>query len=162
MTLRSPGTQESAGKAGPYRSVARTGFYTGLLLTLVMFVALVVANRVPAFEGYAIMRNAVSGGLFFILAVIPIMRFLSKPLQMFCSAMIAWVIFAAGYNLAGLIFQNLFQAARMQPFHVFALGASVYGLCAVGSWVVGTILHVRRRPAAPQRPDAREAVNHTQ
>ena len=74
MTLRSPGTQERAREAGPYRSVAKTGLYTGLLLTFVMFVALVAANRVPVLERYAIVRNAISGGLFFILALVPVLR----------------------------------------------------------------------------------------
>ena len=162
MTLRSPGNLEGARKAHPYRSVLKTGLYTGFLLTAVMFVALVAANRIPELERYALERDAISAGLFFILVVIPVLRFLSKPLRMFSSAMIAWVIFAAAYNLAGIIFRNLFVVLRRTPFEVLVEGAMVYGLCATASWVVGMILHVKRRPVAPQGTETREAVNHTQ
>jgi len=162
MTLRSPGNLESARPVHPYRSVMKTGLYTGFLLTAVMFVALVAANRIPELERYALERDAISAGLFFILVVIPVLRFLSNPLRMFSSAMIAWVIFAAAYNLAGLIFRNLFVVLRRTPFEVLVEGAMVYGLCATASWVVGMILHVKRRPVAPQGTETREAVNHTQ
>jgi hypothetical protein len=161
MTLRSRATQESTKQVSPYRAVARTGLYTGLLLTLVMFVALVAANRVPALERFAIIRNAISGGMFFVVALIPIVRFLGKPLQLFSAAMIAWLAFAGAFNLAGLIFRNLYLATRIPPFQAFVLGASVYGLCAVISWVVGIILRVKRRPTVPENSGAREVVKHT-
>jgi hypothetical protein len=125
-----------------------------------MFVALVAANRIPALEAYALERNLAFYGIFFILTLFPVLRFLSKPLQMFLSAMTAWVMFVAAYDFAGLLFRHLFLVLRT-PLEVLAEGAVVYGLCAAGSWVAGMVLHARHHPIAPRRRGAREAVHHS-
>jgi len=67
--------------------------------TIAMLAALVGANRVPRLEPYALERNAASYVAFAILMLVPIVVFLKRPLQMFVSAIIAWVLFAAAYSL---------------------------------------------------------------
>jgi hypothetical protein len=160
MTDAASMKQEDLIESHPSRPVLRTGLYTGTLLIAVMFVALAVANRVPVLERYALERNTASYGLFFILMLVPILRFLNSPLQMFSSAMVAWVMFVAAYDLAGLFFRNLFQVLRT-PLEVLTEGAVVYGLCAAGSWVTEMILHARRHPISPGRSGAREAAHHS-
>jgi magnesium-transporting ATPase (P-type) len=144
----------------PSRPALKTGLCTGVLLIAVMFVALAVSNRVPALERYALERNIVFYGLFFILMLVPVLRFLNSPLQMFSSAMIAWVMFVAAYDFAGLFFRNLSQVLRT-PLELLTEGAVVYGLCAAGSWVAEMILHARHHPIGHGHRDAREAAHHS-
>ncbi len=60
--------------------ILRTGIYTGALLIIVMWVALVVANRMASLEPYALERNAAAYGLFLLFMLIPIARFWNRPL----------------------------------------------------------------------------------
>src|SRR5277367_4696660 len=76
-----------------------TGVYTGVLLTVVMLAALVAANRIPALERYAFERNAACYSVFVLLMLVPVIRFLTRPLQMFGAGMVGWVIFVVAYDL---------------------------------------------------------------
>jgi hypothetical protein len=128
----------------------RVGLYTGALLTVVMVGSLIAANRLPWLENRALERNGACYGLFLAIMLIPIFRFLNRPLKMFSSAMLAWGIFIITYDIAGMFFHSLFQALR-SPFQALIEGAIVYGVCAVGSWVGGMILLTRHHRIAPRR-----------
>ena len=128
----------------------RVGLYTGALLTIVMVGSLIAANRLSWLDNRALERNGASYGLFLAIMLIPIFRFLNRPLKMFSSAMLAWGIFVIAYDIAGMFFHSLFQALR-SPFEAFLEGAVVYGVCAVGSWVGGMILVTRQHRVAPRR-----------
>ncbi|MGB8524049.1 MAG: hypothetical protein WCD43_13875 [Candidatus Acidiferrales bacterium] len=136
-----------------------TGLYAGTLLVMVMFGALVAANRLPWLDNRALERNAASYGLFVIFMLIPVVRFLNRPIQMFTSAMIAWVMFVIAYDIAGMLFRNLFQILRT-PFQAFIEGAVVYGVFAVGSWVGAMVLHARHHAIAPRRRHDDPAAHH--
>ena len=136
-----------------------TGLYTGTLLLMVMFGALVAANRLPWLDNRALERNAASYGLFVIFMLIPVVRFLNRPIQMFTSAMIAWVMFVIAYDIAGMLFRNLFQILRT-PFQAFIEGAVVYGVFAVGSWVGAMVLHARHHAITPRRRHNDPAAHH--
>jgi hypothetical protein len=144
----------------PSHPVLKFGFYTGLALTAEMTVALVVINRVPSLERYALPRNAFFIGCFLILMLVPVCRFLRAPVQMFSSAMIAWAIFVVGYDLAGLYFERLFEAVHRGPAVMLVDGAVLYGIGAVGSWVVEMIVHACRHSIAPDRRANRAAARH--
>jgi hypothetical protein len=137
------------------RPVLWTGLSTGVLLVVVMLGALVAANRVAGLEPYALERNAASYGLFLLCMLIPVARFWKRPLQMFASATIAWVLFVVAYDAAGMVFTNLFESLRHNPGFALMDGIVVYGICAVGSWVGGMIVEARRHPIAPARKAAR-------
>jgi hypothetical protein len=128
----------------------RVGLYTGALLTIVMVGSLIAANRLSWLDNRALERNGASYGLFLAIMLIPIFRFLNRPLKMFSSAMLAWGIFVIAYDIAGMFFHSLFQALR-SPFDAFLEGAVVYGVCAVGSWVGGMILLTRQHRVVPRR-----------
>jgi uncharacterized membrane protein YvlD (DUF360 family) len=136
-----------------------TGLYTGTLLVMVMFGALVAANRLPWLDNRALERNAASYGLFVIFMLIPVVRFLNRPIQMFTSAMIAWVMFVIAYDIAGMLFRNLFQILRT-PFQAFIEGAVVYGVFAVVSWVGAMVLHARHHAITPRRRHNDPAAHH--
>jgi len=146
--------------SGLHSPTLATGLYTGALLMIVMIGALVAANRLSWLDNRALERNAASYGLFVIFMLIPVCRFLNRPVQMFTSAMIGWVMFVVAYDIAGMFFRNLFQVLRT-PFEALLEGAVVYGVCAVGSWVGAMVLHARTHPIAPRRRRTdREAHHH--
>jgi hypothetical protein len=136
--------------ASTHRTALQTGIYMGAALIVVMIAALFVANHVPGFERYAFERNATFCALFFICMLIPIARYFNRPMPMFMSAMIGWVIFVVAYDVTGMFYQNLFQALR-SPFQAFTEGTIVYGVAAVGAWVIGMCLEARQHPVAPRR-----------
>ena len=138
-----------------------TGAYTGTLLIIVMLGALVAANRIPGLERYALERNAASYSLFVILMLIPIVRFLNRPVLLFASAMIGWTMFVLAYDIAGMVFRSLFDVLRT-PLEALIEGAIVYGVFAVGSWVGAMALQARRQPIEPRRRRADHAVHHHQ
>lgn len=138
-----------------------TGVYLGALLNLVMIAALVAANRFPKLEPYALERNAASYSFFVLLLLIPVVWFLKRPAQMFAAGIVGWVLFAAGYDIAGFYFHNLYDVLRT-PLEVLIEGAVLYGIAAVLSWVVGMIVHARRHPIAPGRRPAHHAVHFRQ
>jgi hypothetical protein len=140
----------------------KCGLYTGALLAITMLGALVAANRVPALEPYALERNAVSYGLFVLFMLLPVVRFWKQPLKMFGAGMIAWTIFAAVYDIAGMVFQNLFDAIRHTPLLALCEGAVVYGVCAVAVWVISMCNVARHHQIAPSRKAASEAARHKQ
>ena len=122
-----------------------TGLYTGVLLVMVMFGALVAANRLPWLDNRALERNAASYGLFVIFMLIPVVRFLNRPIQMFTAAMMGWVMFVFAYDIAGMYFRNLFEILRRTPFQALIEGSMIYGFLAVVSWVGGMVLHARHQ-----------------
>jgi hypothetical protein len=138
----------AAGKV--FSTTVRIGLYTGALLTVVMVGSLIAANRVPWLDNRALERNGASYGLFLAIMLIPIFRFLNRPLKMFYSSMLAWGIFVIAYDIAGMFFHTLFQALR-SPFQALLEGTIVYAVCAVGSWVGGMILLTRQHRIAPRR-----------
>jgi hypothetical protein len=151
-------TPAALGSAKTASPAVWTGLYLGALLNVVMIAALVAANRFSNLEPYALERNAASYGLFVLFLLIPVVRFLNRPVQMFNAGMIGWVLFVAGYDLAGLFFHNLFNVLRT-PFEALIEGAVLYGVAAVLCWVVGMILLARRHPIAPRRRAAEHVVH---
>ena len=136
--------------ASTHRTALQTGIFMGALLIVVMIAALFVANRVPGSERYALERNATFCALFFICMLIPIARYFNRPMPMFMSAMIGWVIFVIAYDITGMFYQNLFQVLR-KPFEALIEGAIIYGVASVGAWVIGMCLEARQSPIAPRR-----------
>src|SRR6202041_3344857 len=107
-------------------------------------------NRLSRLDNRALERNGPSYGLVLAIMLIPIFRFLNRPLKMFYSAMLAWGIFVVAYDIAGMFFHSLFQALRSH-FDAFLEGAVVYGVCAVGSWVGAMLVLTRQHRIAPRR-----------
>lgn len=133
------------------RQAFLAGCYTGALLTVAMLGALVVANRIPGLEPYAFERNAACYALFVMLMLLPVLRFLNRPVKMFVASMTGWTILTIAYDFAGIYFQNLFNVLQRSPFEVLLEGAIVYGVLSVAAWVCAMVLHARRHSIAPGR-----------
>lgn len=113
----------------------RIGVLNGIYLSVVMGVALFCANRIPAFEPYADLRNWTFNCLFVLIALIPIATFWRAPWALFTSATTGWLVFSLSYGLASLFFANLQTRLNKTTFHMFMLGAGTYAVVAVFIWV---------------------------
>jgi hypothetical protein len=140
-------------------SLVSTGIYTGALLILIMMGALVAANRVPPLERYALERNGAAYGLFILVMLIPVVRHLGRPVHMFASAMVGWTLLVVAFDLAGMVFRDLFTALRT-PFQVLVEGGLIYGVMAVGIWVTQMIWLIRRQSVATDRSGAEKEIHH--
>lgn len=122
----------------PLKSAAlRTGIYTGVVLSLVLVLWLILANRVPFLDRFAWERNVAGAAAIAILALVPLVRFLRFPSQLFLSGITAWALFSLAYRLCCFYFSGL--AGRLGAFHLFMLGGVLYLLAATLAWI-GTIL----------------------
>jgi len=119
----------------------RMGIYTGICLSLVFAMWLVLANRVPLLERLALGRNilAVVGLVFF--ASLPILRFYRSPGDLMVSGLLAWTLLSITYRLLCMVFVLLDE--KFSAFHVFVLGAVVYLIFATLSWIGMIIWKVR-------------------
>jgi hypothetical protein len=146
-------------EAKPSSPALWTGIYLGALLNIVMIAALVAANRFPNLEPYALERNAASFSLFVLFLLIPVIRFLKHPAQMFAAGFVGWVLFVAGYDIAGFYFHNLFDVLRT-PLEALIEGCVLYGVAAVILWLAGMVFQARRHTIAPRRRPAHPAAHH--
>ena len=130
----------------------RVGLLTGLYLSLVFVVWLIVANRVPFLEDFALIRNWGAMAVFGLVMLVPMAAFRRHPHQLFGSGLTAWLLFSLIYHLMGLfLFRNLHNSLR-PTFTILVMGAVVYGLVAVAAWVISMALEMRDQPAvAPRR-----------
>ena len=146
--MNSPETHRSRMRVLYAIAPLRIGVLTGGLLVLIMLASLFVADRLPALESLATLRNDVCRATFGLVMLIPIFVFLAHARRMFASALLAWSIFALGYDFAGMYFSNLFTSLGPTPFEVLILGLVFYGLVAAVSWVAWMVLGVSHDPAA--------------
>ena len=137
----------------------RIGALTGVYLVCVFLAWLLIANRVPALEAFAGVRNLVAGAVLVAVLGIPVLRFRLFPGKLFAAGLTAWTLLTLTYLAAELHFTLL--DSRMGAFHVFVLGAISYGFVAVLDWVFlicagvrhqhvmqtreATLTHARRR-----------------
>ena len=119
----------------------RTGVYSGVGLSMVLVAWLVVANRAPSLEQFALDRNlaaAVALGLF---AAVPVLRFLRLPGPLLASGLVAWSILALTYRLLCVYFWGL--AERYSAVQLFTIGAILYMILATLSWIGTCIWRAR-------------------
>jgi len=119
----------------------RVGIYTGICLSLIFTMWLVLANRVPLLERVALGRNIAAVVFLVLFASLPMLRFYRSPGDLLVSGLLAWMLLSLTYRLLCMVFVLLNE--RYSAFHVFALGAVVYLICATLSWIGMIIWKVR-------------------
>ena len=129
----------------------RVGVLTGVYLTTVMVLSVLAATRLAILEPVADLRNGVSYASFVFVSLVPVVCFLRSPMKMFVSAMCGWSILTVNYALMGVFFSNLHAGLGKTPFHLFVLGAAVYGVTAVALWVASMVASMREHPIAASR-----------
>src|SRR5262249_9161366 len=119
MPVRSPssGYRGAATFRGPSM---RTGIYVGAILSLIFAAWLLVANRIPALEGFALERNAAAAVALGFFGLIPILRFHREPGRLWASGATAWLLLSLSYWLLSFFFTGL--AERYSPSQVFMVG----------------------------------------
>jgi hypothetical protein len=119
----------------------RMGIYTGVCLSLVFSAWVIVANRMPPLEQFALGRNmgAVAALCFF--ASLPALRFFRSPNDILVSGLLGWTMLSCTYRILCLEFALLED--RYSAFHVFVLGAVIYLICATLSWIGNIIWRAR-------------------
>jgi hypothetical protein len=122
-------------------SAIRTGVYTGVCLSLVFVVWLLIANQVPLLERFALERNIAAGGVLCFLAAVPVLRFLRMPGNLLTSSIIAWIIFSLVYGVLCLFFSKL--GDKLSTSHLFMLGAVVYMILTTLCWIVSICRRAR-------------------
>jgi hypothetical protein len=131
----------------PFENVSvRTGVYVGVCLSAVFWAWVIVANRVPALERFALLRNLSAVAVLCILALIPVLRFWRLPGHLLASSLIGWLILSVSYRLLSIYFVGL--EGRYGAVQVFMLGAVAYMLVVTLSWIVAMIRRARASDAS--------------
>lgn len=121
----------------------RTGFVIGAGLSLVFVAWLFVANRIPALEDFALVRNAVAAALMMILMILPAITYARFPGRLLVCGLTAWTLLALCYRLMEQFFELL--ESRLGAFQLFMLGAVLYLGAAVLSWITLVWLSTRHQ-----------------
>ena len=123
-------------------SVRNPAFGLGVLLGVcfsgVGLAWLLLANRVPHLDKFALQRNLALAIAFGLLGLVPTCRFMKSPVRSFLSAITAWGILTAAYSVTELGFPRL--ATRLSAFHLFILGCVLFGLLAAFAWVMNLVV----------------------
>jgi len=130
-------------------SVFRMGVYVGLCLFAAFAVWLVVANRFPVFERFALERNILAIAAMSLFAAVPIMRFIRRPGSLLGSGVIAWAVFSFLYGLICLFFSGL--SSWHSALQVFMAGAVIYLIAATLSWLGTLVWRVRASRSAARQ-----------
>ena len=140
----------AATEASPsHHPVLRAGISVGAGLCVLSVTWLLVANRVPFLDRFAIERNLAAAAVAGVLLLVPVCRFLKSPGQLFLSGLIAWTMLSLGYSAMVNQFPALDE--RLGAFHLFVLGVIVYGLLAAIVWVAQLVIHLCLQPAPATR-----------
>jgi hypothetical protein len=119
----------------------RTGVYVGVVLSIVFDGWVIVANRVPLLDRFALARNLAAVAVLGVIALIPVLRFWRLPGDLLASSLIAWVLFSLSYRVLCMRFAGL--AERFSAVQVFMLGAVLYMLVVTLSWIWTIIRRAR-------------------
>lgn len=119
----------------------RTGVYVGVVLSLVFSGWVIVANRVPLLDRFALLRNLAAVAVLGLIALIPVLRFWRMPGNLLASSLIAWALFSLSYRVLCMRFAGL--AERFSAVQIFVLGAVLYMLVVTLSWIWTIIRRAR-------------------
>ena len=118
-------------------------------LTITIIAWLLIANRVPALDRLAMLRNLAAGALVIGIMLVPVWRFRGCPAHVLTCGLTSWSILTLVYAILQIPFPHL--AARMGTFHFFMLGALILGLASALLWVTQLVLSLWHAPAVPAR-----------
>jgi hypothetical protein len=119
----------------------RTGVYVGVALSIAFSGWVIVANRVPFLDRFALVRNLAALALLGVIALIPVLRFWRMPGYLLASSLVAWVTFSLSYRVLSMYFAGLEE--RFSTIQIFVLGAVPYMLVVTLSWIWTIIRRAR-------------------
>jgi hypothetical protein len=127
----------------------KLGLFLGGGLSGVAIAWLLIANRLPALDRLAMLRNLAALALAMIFMLVPFYRFRRNPYHLFTCGLTAWSVLTLVYAILQIPFPRL--AARMGTFHFFMLGAVLLGLASALLWVTQLVFTMWHGPAVPAR-----------
>jgi hypothetical protein len=122
-------------------SGVRTGACAGVGMGVTFIAWIVIANRVPSLENFALQRNVIGAAVLLVFFLAPVVRFMWQPGRLLVSSLIAWSILTFAYRALCIYFSALSE--RFSAVQVFTLGAFVCMILAALSWVGTCIWRVR-------------------
>jgi hypothetical protein len=126
----------------PWRNASvRMGVYVGVILSIVFSGWVILANRVPLFDRFALVRNLAAVAVLGLIALIPVLRFWRAPGDLLASSLIAWLLFSLSYRVLSMDFSGLED--RFSAIQIFVLGAVPYMLLVTLSWIWTIIRRAR-------------------
>lgn len=131
------------------QTAIRLGLVIGVALSGVAIAWLLVANRIPALDPLAMLRNLLAVALATIFMLVPVYRFRKSPAHVFTCGLTAWSILTLIYAILQIPFPRL--GTRMGTFHFFMLGAVLLGLASALLWVTRLVLALWQGPTLPAR-----------
>ena len=136
----------------PFRNASvRTGLYVGFALSMAFGGWVIVANRVPLLEPFALARNLAAVTVLGLIALIPVLRFWRTPGYLLASSLVAWVTLSLFYRVLCMYFRALSARFSFGAVQIFVLGAVLYMLVVTLSWI-WTIIR-RARASAISHPN---------
>lgn len=134
------------------RAALRLGLVIGAGISAVAVSWLLIANRIPALDRLALLRNLAAVALVIVFMLVPVCRFRRYPSHVFSCGLTAWSVLTLVYALLQIPFPRL--GTRMGTFHFFMLGAVLLGLASALLWVMHMLLTLRHGPVVPARKRA--------
>lgn len=159
ITTTTPQPREHHEKYGhtfrALRRVIRVGAIEGVLLSMILTAWLLVANRVPYFDRFASLRNALAIAALFLSALIPIAKFRNSAKDVLPAGAIGLGMACLVYWAWTIYFENL--ADRMSASRIFVMGLVAYTMAAALLWVGSMVRSARHHHQlmvqhAPRRP----------
>ncbi len=92
-------------------------------LSIVFSGWVIVANRVPFLDRFALARNLAAVAVLGLLALIPVLQFWRRPGNLLASSLIAWLILSLSYRILSMDFSDLEE--RFSAAQIFVLGVVV-------------------------------------
>jgi hypothetical protein len=157
VEARIPGARWFHGLRNP---ILRIGIQTGFYLSAVMLAAVLLTNRAPWLEGNANLRNWAARAVFAMVMLLPIVTLWRSAGRLLAAGTLGWSLAAITYIGLGLFFSNLYTRLRT-PGEFFILGAIVYGVAAVVSWLASLAVNAwSRHQAALATPHPAAGRSH--
>jgi hypothetical protein len=122
-----------SGKAAFLNPAIRMGLCTGAGLSAIFIAWVVVANRVPALEVFAMQRNVAAEAALGFLALLPVVRFMRRPGRLLISGVVAWTLLSLAYWAMAFHFVGLTE--RWSTFEIFTKGGLAYLIASTLAWV---------------------------
>jgi hypothetical protein len=140
-------TSSQAARARPFKicyPCLYFGLTLGISLCAVMVAWLLIANHNSALQAFAMQRNIVALGLLGTLMLLPAFRFKKSAGRVFFTGVVAWTILSGTYGIMTTLYVNL--SNRLGVFHLFILGALIFGTEAVLVWIIHLAVMARHQP----------------
>lgn len=134
-----------SGKTAFLNPAIRMGLCTGAGLSAIFIAWIVVANRVPALEAFAMQRNVAAEAALGFLALLPVVRFMRWPGRLLVSGVVAWTLLSLAYWAMAFHFAGLTE--RWSTFEIFTKGGLAYLIASTLAWVGTCAWRARSRKA---------------